>query len=81
MYGFFSLLFLPGIHFLYGVTPDTLSTCSDKTETPKLSLQISTYEGFPILVILLDIVPELDLYLFTVFSVSFLLIDLDLSND
>ena len=44
-----------------------------KTETVKLSSEISISEGFSILVLLLDkLVLEIDLNLFTMFSVSVL---------
>ena len=62
-----------------GVTLDKLSPCSDKTETPKLSLWISISEGFYILVILLDkLVLGIELDLFTVFSMPVIWIKLDL---
>ena len=58
---------------------------SRKIETLKLSLQISISEGFSILVLLLDkLLLEIELYLFTVFTVSyllFILVDLYLFND
>ena len=45
-------------------------------------MQVSTYEGFSILVLSLDkLVFGIDLDLFTVFSMSVLWVDLDLSND
>ena len=78
----FFLLFFQGISCWSGVTLDKLSSCPDKIETLKFSLQISIYEGFSILVILLDkLVRGIDLDLFTVFSVSVLWLYLDLSND
>ena len=55
---------------------------SRKTETLKLSLQTSISEGFSILVLLLDkSVLEIDIDLFTVFSVSIIWVDLDLYID
>ena len=81
----FFILFLQGICCWSGVTLDKLSPCPDKTETLKLSLQISIYLGFSILVLLLDkkvleIDPDLAT-VFTVFSVPVLWVDLDLSNN
>ena len=65
------LLFLQGIRCLYGVTLDKLSPCPYKTETLNLFLKISISEGFSIPVLLLDkLFIEIDLYFFTVFSVS-----------
>ena len=47
--------------------------CPDKTETFKLSLQISISMGFPILVFLLyKLVLEIDLDLATMFNVFYL---------
>ena len=55
---------------------------SRKTETLKFSLWISISEGFSILVLLLDkLVIGIDLDLFTVFYVSVLWVDIDLSID
>ena len=83
--GVFFTLLLRGIRCWSGVTLDKLYLFPDKTETLKLSLQISISEGFSILVLLLDkTVIEIDLYLatvFTVFYLSVLWVDLDLSND
>ena len=77
---FFPLL-LRGIRIISGVTLDKNSPCPDKTETLKLFLWISIYQGFSIPVILLDkLVLGIDLNLLTVFSVSVLWVDLDLSN-
>ena len=54
MSGVFFLLFLWGIRRLSSVALAKLSHCPDKIETLKLSLWISIYEGFSILVLLLD---------------------------
>ena len=40
------ILFFKGIQRVSGVTIDKLFPCTDKTETLKLSLWISIYEGF-----------------------------------
>ena len=50
----FFILFFQGIQRVSGFSLDKLSTCPDKTETLKFSLQIFIYEGFYIFVILLD---------------------------
>ena len=74
-------LFLQGRSSWSGVTLDKVSSWPDKMETLKFSLQISIYEGFYILVHLLDkLVIQTDPDLFTVFSVSFHWAYLDLSN-
>ena len=78
----FFLLFLQGIQIVYGVTLDKLSPCPDTTKTPKFSLQISISGRFPVMLLLLDkLVILIDLGLFTMFSVSAILVDLDLSID
>ena len=81
----FFLLFLRRIRCWSGATLDKFNICPDRKETPKLSLQISIYEGFSILVLLLDkLVLEIDLdwfNLLTVFSMSIIRVELDLSND
>ena len=78
----FFLLFLQGIQKISGVTLDKLSLCLDKIETIKLSLQISISEGFYSPLLLLNkSVLGIDLDLFTVFYVSVLWVELDLSND
>ena len=51
---FFFSLFLHGISDLYSNILAKVSSCPDKTETLKLSLQISISGGFYILVPLLD---------------------------
>ena len=69
----FFLLFLRGIRCLSGVTLDKFFPRPDKTETLKLSLQISISVGFPILVCLLyKLVLEIDLDLATMFTVFYL---------
>ena len=80
--GFFFPLFLRGLQRVSGFTLDEISPCPGKTETLKLSLWISISEGFSILVLLLDKL-GLGIYLdsFTVFYVSVLWVDLDLSID
>ena len=52
--GVFFLLFLRGTQRISGDTLDKLFTCREKIYTLKLSPRISIYEGFYILVILLD---------------------------
>ena len=80
--GFFFRLFLRGIRRVSGVTLDKLSPCPDKTETLKFSFQMSISEGFSILLLLLDkLFIGIDLDLFTVFSVSVIWVDLDVSNN
>ena len=79
--GFF-ILFLLGIRCWSEVTLDTLSICPEKTEILKSSLLISISKVFNILVLFTDkLVVEIDFFLLTVFSVSFLWVDLYLSND
>ena len=75
--GVFFLLFLRVIQRVSGVTLDKLSPCPDKTETLKLSLWISISGGGSILVFLLDkLVLGIFLDLSTLFSVSFIWVDL-----
>ena len=76
----FFILFLRGIRRVYGVTLDKLSPCPDKTEKLIFSLQKSISESFSIMVLLLDkLVLGIYLNLFTMFYVSVLKVDLDLS--
>ena len=76
----FFLLFLQGIQRVFGVSLEKLSPCPDKTETLKLYFKISISKSFYILVLLLDKL-GLGIYLdwSTVFSVSVLWVDFDLS--
>ena len=80
--GVLFLLFLRGIWRISGDTLDKLSLCAEKTETLKLSLWISIYEEFYILILLWDkLLLGIDFDLSTVFSVSVFFADLYLSID
>ena len=68
----FFLLFLRGIRFLSGVTLDTLSPCPDIPERLELSFLIYISLGFSNLLLLLEkLADEIDLDLFTIFTVSY----------
>ena len=79
------ILFLQGISYWSGFTTNIFSPCPEKTERLELSLQISIYVGFYILLILLyKLVLGIYLDLFNVFNefyVSVIWVDPDLSND
>ena len=76
------ILLLQGIRYWYDVNLNKISLCPDKTETLQSSMKISISECFSVLVLLLDkLVLEIDLDLFTVFSVSVIWLEPDLSNN
>ena len=71
----FFILFLRGICCLSGVTLDTLSPCTYIPERLELYFITSISLGFSILAILSDkLTDEIDLYLFTDFTVSSILV-------
>ena len=82
VYVVFFILFLQGIRIISGVTLDKLSPFLDKTETLKFPCEHLFLMIFSILVLLLDkLVLGIELDLSTVFSMSVILEDIDLSID
>ena len=78
---FFFLIFLRGIQRVSVVSLYKISPCIDKTEILKLSLWICISEDFSIPVLLSEIFDTgIDLDLSTVFCMSIIWADLDLSN-
>ena len=69
--GVLFILFFRGIQRISGVIPAKSSPCYKKLDISLLSLKISRYVRFSILVLMLDkLVPGIDLDLSTVLTVS-----------